>query len=227
MAKGILGKKIGMTQLYTEQGTLVPVTLLEAGPCTILQIKSLPKDKSGVIKLGFDDKKETRTNKADSGNFKKAKSKPKRYIKEVSVEPKEEYNVGQEIKVGIFEVGEFVDIIGTSKGKGFQGGMKRWNWTAGKSGHGSMHHRRPGSIGASSFPSRVFKGQHMPGHLGSERVTVQNLEILKVDNEQNILVVKGAIPGANNSYVTVRSAKKIPGTPKAKGEQDKAESKPR
>lgn len=223
--KGILGKKIGMTQLYTEQGELVPATLIEAGPCTVLQIKDTSKDKYRAIRLGFDDKKESRTNKADSGNFKKAKSKAKRYIKEIRIEPKEEHKVGEEIKVDIFKEGEFVDITGISKGKGFQGGMKRWNWTAGKGGHGSMHHRRPGSIGASSFPSRVFKGQHMPGHLGVEKVTVQNLKILRIDKGRNLLVIKGTVPCHNNSYLIVRLAKKKPPVPQSKGDENKKAEK--
>jgi len=206
--KGILGKKIGMTQLYTEKGALVVVTLIEAGPCTVLGVKELAKDNYTAIKLGFDNKKESRTIKPDLGNFKKADSKPKRFVKEIRLESTEGYKVGQEIKVDIFKEGEFVDITGISKGKGFQGGMKRWNWTAGASGHGSMHHRQVGSIGASSFPSRVFKGHHMPGHMGVEKTTVQNLRILRVDKDKNLLVVKGTVPGHNNSYLTVRSAKK-------------------
>lgn len=211
--KGILGKKIGMTQLYEENGTLVPVTVIEAGPCIVLQVKKPTKDSYTAIKLGFGDKKDSRTNKADLGNFKKAKSSPKRFIKELRLAPPEveKYKIGLEIKADVFQEGEFVDIVGISKGKGFQGGMKRWNWTAGKAGHGSMHHRRPGSIGASSFPSRVFKGKHMPGHLGAERVSVQNLKVLKVDTDKNLLVVKGAVPGHNNSYLTVKSAKKKTG----------------
>jgi large subunit ribosomal protein L3 len=206
--KGILGKKIGITQLYTEQGNLIPVTLIEAGPCTILQIKQISKDGYTALKLGFDDKKENRTNKPDLGNFKKTKSKPKRFIREIRVKSSNNYIAGQEIKIDIFKEGEFVDITGVSKGKGFQGGMKRWNWTAGKAGHGSMHHRRPGSIGASSFPSRVFKGHHMPGQLGAEKATIQNLKIIKVDKDNNLLVVKGTTPGCNNSYLIIRSAKK-------------------
>jgi len=206
--KGILGKKIGMTQLYTEKGALVVVTLIEAGPCAVLGVKELAKDNYTAIKLGFDNKKESRTIKPDLGNFKKADSKPKRFVKEIRLESTEGYKVGQEIKVDIFKEGEFVDITGISKGKGFQGGMKRWNWTGGDSGHGSMHHRQVGSIGASSFPSRVFKGHHMPGHMGVEKTTIQNLRILRVDKDKNLLVVKGTVPGHNNSYLTVRSAKK-------------------
>ena len=212
--KGILGKKIGMTQLYTSDGVLAPATLIEAGPCTILNVKENPKQKNAVIKLGFDDKKESRTNKPELGNFKKIKSTPKRFVKELPFESVEGHKAGHEIKVDIFQEGEIVDITGTSKGKGFQGGMKRWNWTGGKSGHGSMHHRRVGSIGASSFPSRVHKGKTMPGHLGCEKTTVQHLEILRVDKEHNLLVVRGTIPGHNNSYITVKLAKKKVGVVK-------------
>ena len=219
--KGILGKKIGMTQLYVEEGNLVPATLIEAGPCTILEVKGTAKDKLMAIKLGFGDKKESRTNKPDAGNFKKAKSSPKRFVKEVRLDAAEGLDRGQEIKADIFQAGEFVDITGVSKGKGFQGGMKRWNWTAGKAGHGSMHHRRVGSIGASSFPSRVHRGKTMPGHLGVETVTVQNLEILRVDKDHNLLVIKGTIPGHNNSYLTVHLSKKMPGKPKQEKEKAK------
>ncbi|MEA3305835.1 MAG: 50S ribosomal protein L3 [Candidatus Omnitrophota bacterium] len=209
MSKGILGKKIGMTQFYTEKGPLVPVTVIEAGPCTVIQVKRREKDKYTAIKLGFADRKKNRTNKPDLGNFKRANSAPKKFIREIRMDSPENYKESQEISVDIFNKGEFVDITAVSKGKGFQGGMKRWNWTAGKAGHGSMHHRQPGSIGASSFPSRVFKGQHLPGHMGHESVTVQNLQILKVDRDKNLLIVKGTIPGHNNSYLTVKSAKKI------------------
>lgn len=219
--KCMLGKKIGMTQLYTEEGLLVPATLIEAGPCTVLQIKELSKDKYSAVKLGFDDKKEQRTNKPDLGNFKKAHSTPKRHIKEIRLESTQDYKVGDALNVAIFEAGEFVDITGISKGKGFQGGMKRWNWTAGNEGHGSMHHRQPGSIGASSFPSRVVKGKHMPGHLGVEQITTQNLKILKVDKDKNILVIKGTVSGHNNSYLTIKSAKKKVGTAKEEGERPK------
>ena len=214
MAKGILGKKIGATQLYTEDGTLVPVTVIEAGPCTILQVKDLVKDKYAAIKLGFEDKSEKRTNKPDMGNFKKASTAPKKFVKEIRVDSPEGYKVGDAIKVDIFQKGRFVDITGTSKGKGFQGGMVRWNWTGSWRGHGSMHHRAPGSIGASSFPSRVVKGHHMPGHLGVEKITVQNLEVIDVDTDKNLLVVKGTVPGHNNSYLLIRQARKKTGLAK-------------
>ena len=223
--KGILGKKIAMTQLYTEQGVLVPATVIEAGPCTILQIKKPPSDKYSAIKLGFDDKTGKRCNKPDLGNFKKAHSAAKKFVKEIRLKSAEEYKVGEIVKADIFKEGEFVDITGVSKGKGFQGGMKRWNWTAGKQGHGSMHHRQPGSIGASSFPSRVLKGQHMPGHLGVEKLTTQNLKILKVDKDKNLLVIKGTVAGHKNSYLIIKSAKKKVYTPKSEEGQKEGQAK--
>ncbi len=211
MKKGILGKKIGITQCFTDKGVMIPVTIIEAGPCTVLSMKEGGKNGGGAsVRLGYDDKKETRTNKPDLGNFKKSKSSPKRYIKEVGVDSLQAYKVGQQVTVDIFRKGEYVDVTGTSKGKGFQGGIKRWNWTAGKSGHGSMHHRQPGSIGASSFPSRVFKGQHLAGHMGNKKVTVQNLRIVDIDKEHNLLAVEGTVPGHNNGYLTIRTAKKMP-----------------
>jgi len=223
--KGILGKKIGMTQLYNKQGALEPATIIEAGPCIVLQVSKSPQGRHFSVKLGFDDKKESRTRKSELGVFKKVKSKPKKYIKEIRTTPDREYKTGEEINVDLFKEGEFVDITGTSKGKGFQGGMKRWNWTAGKSGHGSMHHRRVGSIGASAFPSRVVRGHHMPGHLGTEKVTVQNLEVIRVDKDNNILVIKGTVPGHNSAYVTIRSSKKIPPAPEAQGASDEKAKK--
>jgi len=216
MAKGILGKKLGATQLYTEDGTLTPVTVIEAGPCAILQVKDPNKDKYMAIKLGFENKSEKRTNKPDLGNFKKANTAPKRFVKEIRVNSIEGYKVGDEIKVDIFQKGSFVDITGISKGKGFQGGMVRWNWTGSWRGHGSTHHRQIGSIGASSYPSRVVKGHHMAGHLGTDTVTVQNLEVIDVDTDKNLLVVKGTVPGHNNSFLTIKQARKKTGLAKPK-----------
>ena len=216
MAKGILGKKLGATQLYTEDGTLTPVTVIEAGPCAILQVKDPNKDKYMAIKLGFENKSEKRTNKPDLGNFKKANTAPKRFVKEIRVNSIEGYKVGDEIKVDIFQKGSFVDITGVSKGKGFQGGMVRWNWTGSWRGHGSTHHRQIGSIGASSYPSRVVKGHHMAGHLGTDTVTVQNLEVIDVDTDKNLLVVKGTVPGHNNSFLTIKQARKKTGLAKPK-----------
>ncbi len=225
MANGILGKKIGATQLYAEDGALVPVTVIEAGPCVILQVKETARDKYMAIKMGFENKSEKNTNKPDMGNFKKANSSPKRLVKEIRVASLGEHKVGDEIKVSIFQKGGFVDITGISKGKGFQGGMKRWNWHGSWGGHGSMHHRRIGSIGASSFPSRVVKGHHMPGHMGAETVTVQNLEIIEVDADKNLLVVKGTVPGHNNSFLTIRQSKKRTGIAKTKAPQAAVKAK--
>lgn len=202
MSKGILGKKVGITQVYTDKGVLVPATVIEAGPCSVLAVAD------EAVRMGFHDKKPSRCSRPEMGNFKKAGSTPKAFVKEVRFSALSELKAGAEVNVDIFQKGEYVDISGITKGKGFQGGMKRWNWTAGKAGHGSMHHRRVGSIGASSFPSRVHRGKTMPGHLGAEKTTVQNLEILHVDKEQNLLVVKGTVPGHNDSYLTVMSAKK-------------------
>ncbi len=207
MATGILGKKIGMTQIFRDNGNLIPVTLVEAGPCPVLQVKSKETDGYFSIQLGFEDKKESRTNKPDLGRFKTANSHPKRFVKELRPSTDEKWTKGDIIKID-FKQGEFVDVTGVSIGKGFQGGMKRWHWKGGPKTHGSTSHRRVGSIGASSDPSRVFKGHHLPGHMGNEKKTVQNLEVIRVDLENNLLLVKGAVPGPRNGYLIIRKAKK-------------------
>ncbi|MFA5156366.1 MAG: 50S ribosomal protein L3 [Candidatus Omnitrophota bacterium] len=199
---GILGKKIGMTQVYTGDGTLVDVTAIEAGPCPVLAIK----EKS--LQLGFDKANEKRLKKPISGYFKKLNVPAAKIIREVVKDPQAEYKVGQEIKVDLFKEGDFVDVTGTSIGKGFQGGMKRWHWHGGPQTHGSTSHRRVGSIGSTTTPGRVWKGHHLPGHMGNETVTVQNLKVVKVDIENNILLVEGAVPGNKNNYLIVRTAKK-------------------
>lgn len=200
--RGLLGKKIGMTQVYTEDGTLVDVTAIEAGPCPILAIK----EKS--VQLGFEKANEKRLKKPVSGYFKKLNLSPMKIIREVLKDAQGEYKVGQEIKVDLFKTGDFVDITGTSLGKGFQGGMKRWHWHGGPQTHGSMSHRRVGSIGSTTTPGRVWKGHHMPGHMGAETVTVQNLKVVKVDVDNNLLLVKGAVPGYKNNYLIIKKAKK-------------------
>jgi large subunit ribosomal protein L3 len=205
---GLLGKKIGMTQVFGEDGRVTPATAIQAGPCFVLQVKSAERDGYYAVKVGFDEQKESRVNKPLRGIFKKAGISAKKFIREFSIEPGQEYKVGEKIPLDIFSVGEFVDITGVSIGKGFQGGMKRWHWKGGGKTHGSMSHRRPGSIGASSDPSRVLKGKHLPGHMGNRRVTVQNLKVLKVDAENNLILVKGAVPGHRNSYLVIKSAKK-------------------
>ncbi len=196
----ILGKKIGMTRVFAEDGKVTAVTVLEAGPCTVM----CTNDKN--VKVCYEDVKENKKNKPQLVEFKKLNISPKRYIRELRVANKADYKVGDEIKVDIFKEGDFVDVSGLSIGKGFQGGMKRWHWMGTPMTHGSMSHRRVGSIGASSDPSRVFKGKTMAGHMGHNKVTVQNLKVLKVDLANNILVVKGAVPGHNKSLLEIRKS---------------------
>lgn len=205
---GILGKKIGMTQIFQEDGSVIPVTVIEAGPCSVLQVKTDDTDGYQAVQLGYGDKKEKRVNKPAMGRFKKAKVKPTAFVREIRTGSTEQYKVGQTLTVDMFDQGDFVDVTGVTIGKGFQGGVKRWGWAGGKASHGSMHHRAPGSVGASSFPSRVFKGHHMPGHMGSEKKTIQNIKIVKVDKENNLLAVKGCVPGHKNSYLVIREARK-------------------
>lgn len=206
MAIGILGKKVGMTALFAENGKPIPVTVIEAGPCPVLQVKTVEKDKYSAIQIGFDDKKERLVTKPLLTKFKKLNLSPKRFIKEIRIKPDEKYEVGQEVKVDIFNPGDFVDVTGTSIGKGFQGGVKRWHWRGGKGSHGSTQHRAVGSIGSSTTPGRVFRGHHMPGRMGNERVTVQNLEVINIDKENNLLIVKGAVPGHENRYLLIRKS---------------------
>lgn len=207
MTKGILGKKLGMTQVFGENGIVVPVTVIEAGPNVVLQKKDVETDGYEAVQLGFGDKKEHRANKPEAGHAKKANTAPKRYIKEIRNVDLSGFEVGQEVKADIFEAGEMVDVTGTSKGKGFQGVIKRHGQSRGPMSHGSRYHRRPGSMGPVD-PARVFKGKALPGRMGGEKVTIQGLEVIKVDTERNLLLVKGAIPGAKNSYVTVKSSVK-------------------
>lgn len=207
MSKGILGKKLGMTQVFTPEGLVIPVTVIEAGPCTVLQKKDLENDGYEAIQIGFADKKEKNANKPELGHAKKAGTTPKRYVKEIRNVQISEYEVGQVIKADLFAEGEFVDVTGTSKGKGFQGVIKRHNQSRGPMAHGSRYHRGPGSMG-SIQANRVPKGKKLPGHMGTETVTLQKLEVVKVDAERNVLLIKGSIPGPKNSYVTVKSSVK-------------------
>lgn len=205
MIRGLLGRKLGMTQIFDKDGNVVPVTLIEAGPCTILELMEAPTK----IKLGYGVAKSSRLKKPQEGYFKKVGVDVKKTIKEFPSTTNEEYKVGQEIKVDIFKLGDYVNVSGTSIGKGFQGGMKRWHWDGGPAGHGSMHHRRVGSIGASADPSRTFVGTHMPGQMGNKRVTVEGARVYGIDVEKNIIVLKGAVPGAKNGLVEInRSFKK-------------------
>ncbi len=202
MTTGIVGKKLGMTQVYTEDGSLVGVTVIEAGPCPVLRVN----EKS--IQVGFDPCNEKNVKKPIAGYFKKRNIAVCKVLKEVFKDPAKEYAVGDEVKVDVFKDGEFVDVTGTSLGKGFQGGMKRWHWNGGPKTHGSTSHRRVGSIGSSTTPGRVWRGHHMPGHMGNETVTVQNLKVIKVDLENNLLLVEGAVPGHKNAYLVIKKAKK-------------------
>jgi large subunit ribosomal protein L3 len=216
MSLGLLGKKIGMTQVFNEDKRIV-VTAIEAGPCYVLG----ENDKK--IQLGFEEIKESKLKKPQRDFFKKIKVKPLRFIREFLKDSGSEYKIGQELKADLFASGNFVDITGISIGKGFQGGFKRWHWSGGPKTHGSMSHRRPGAIGSSSDPSRVFKGHHLPGHMGAQRVTVQNLKVVKTDAENNTILVKGAVPGHRNSLLMINFAKK---KPKISGAEAKAETKP-
>ena len=199
---GILGKKLGMTQIFAEGGKIVPVTVIEAGPCCVVQVKTLEKDGYEAVKVGFNEiKKEKKVNKALSGAFKKAGVKPYRLLKEFAMG---DLKVGDFVTVEKFNKGDNVSVTGVSKGKGFQGVIKRHKFAGGPASHGSTFYRAPGSIGASSYPSRVWKNQKMPGHMGSERVTAKNLTVADVKPDQNILMIRGAVPGASGSYVMIR-----------------------
>lgn len=224
MIPGILGKKIGMTQVFEEDGGRVPVTVIEVGPCLVQAIKSPEKDGYNAVQLGYDDTKEKRVKKPQREYLKARNLKFKRFVREIRCDEAPEVKVGDEITNEIFQKGDFLDISGISKGKGFQGGVKRHGWAGGKATHGSMSHRAPGSIGASAYPSRVFKGHAMPGHMGSNRVTVQNVEVVDVDTEKNTVAVRGAIPGASGTYLIIRYAKKKPVAPRQKGDETDGEN---
>ncbi|AXY36382.1 50S ribosomal protein L3 [Bacillus velezensis] len=207
MTKGILGRKIGMTQVFAENGDLIPVTVIEAAPNVVLQKKTAENDGYEAIQLGFDDKREKLSNKPEKGHVAKAETAPKRFVKELRGVDMDAYEIGQEVKVGIFSAGEIVDVTGVSKGKGFQGAIKRHGQSRGPMSHGSRYHRRPGSMGPVD-PNRVFKGKLLPGRMGGDQITVQNLEIVKVDAERNLLLIKGNVPGARKTLITVKSAVK-------------------
>jgi len=195
---GLIGKKLGMTRIYDEQGKALPVTVVEVGPCVVLY----SNDKK--VQLGYEELLEKKTKKPQLGFYKKIKQTPKKYVKQLDfADLDQEFKIGDVLKADIFKEGDMVKVTGISKGKGFQGGVKRWNWKGGPKTHGSMSHRRPGSIGASATPSRVVKGHHMPGHMGNVKTTVKNIKVLKVDAEDGVLVLKGAVPGVKNSIVFV------------------------
>ena len=208
MKKAILATKVGMTQIFNEDGVLTPVTVLQAGPCVVTQIKTVENDGYSAVQVGFADKRENLVNKPMKGQFDKAGVSCKRFAREFKFENAEEYAVAQEIKADIFATGDKIDATAISKGKGFQGAIKRFGQHRGPMAHGSKFHRHQGSNGACSDPSKVFKGKGMPGHMGSKRVTIQNLEVVRVDAENNLILVKGAVPGPKKSLVTIKETVK-------------------
>ena len=212
MKKAILGTKVGMTQLFLEDGRVVPVTVVEAGPCTVVQKKTVERDGYSAIQVGFKTLPESRAkklkNKPEQGHFKKAGVAATRYLRELRLDDADTYEVGQNIEVGVFAKGDSVDVTGTSKGHGYSSPIIRWNQHTGPMAHGSKYHRGVGSMGANSTPSRVFKNKHMPGHYGVEKVTIQNLSVVRVDAERNLLLVRGAVPGPNGGYLVIRDSVK-------------------
>ncbi len=206
MQKAILAKKVGMTQHFTEDGVLLPVTVLEAGPCAVTQVKTEENDGYSAVQIGFVDGKEKHTNKPMQGHFNKAGVEFKRHLREFKLDGN--YEVGQEIKAYIFTAGDKIDVSGTSKGKGYQGAIKRHGQSRGPMAHGSKYHRAAGSMGAASYPAKVFKGKKLPGHMGSVNITIQNLEVVKIIPEKNLLLVKGSIPGPKKSIVEIKSSVK-------------------
>ncbi len=209
MNKAILGKKIGMTQIFNEEGLAIPVTVIEAGPCTVVQKKTIETDGYNAIKVGFEDVPERKLNKPERGLFAKINVPFKKYLREFKFEDIDKYEVGQEIKVSdMFAAGDLVDVSGISKGKGFQGAIKRHGFSIGRMSHGSKYHRRAGSMGSTSTPGRVFKGKKLPGHMGARKVTIQNLDVVRVDADRNLLLVKGSVPGPKGGLLIIKEAVK-------------------
>ncbi len=208
MKKAILTTKVGMTQIFNEDGVLTPVTVLQAGPCVVTQVKTVENDGYSAIQVGFGDIREKLVNKPKKGHFAKAGVSAKRFVKEFRLEDAESYTLGQEIKADIFAVGDKIDATAKSKGKGFQGAIKRHGQSRGPMAHGSKYHRHAGSNGSATTPGRVFKGKHMPGHMGAVKVTVQNLEVVRVDADQNLILVKGSVPGPKKSLVMLKESVK-------------------
>ena len=207
MSKGLLGKKLGMTGLFTAEGRYIPATVIEAGPCIVTQIKTRAKDGYDALQLGFDIKNSQRVNKPLKGHFKKSGDQCFRYLREFSVENPEEYNLGQELTVEMFKVGDRVDVVGTSKGRGFSGVIKRFGFHRGPMTHGSRNIRRPGSIGCSAWPSKVIRGKKMPGQYGNDRKTIRNLEVVDIRSSDNVILIRGAVPGAESGLVAVNKPK--------------------
>ena len=208
MKKALIGKKIGMTQIFDEKGKVIPVTAIEVGPCTVVQIKTVEQDGYQAVQLGFSDVKESKLNKPEIGHFTKVKLALKRYLREFRVDSVEGINVGDELKADVFAAGDRVDIQGTSKGKGFQGVIKRHGQSRGPMGHGSMYHIRPGSMGSTTTQGRVQKGKKLPGHMGVSTITIQNLEVVKIDLDKNVILVKGSVPGNNGAILKIRQSVK-------------------
>ena len=208
MKKALIGKKLGMTQIFDEQGKVIPVTVIEAGPCVVAQVKTVETDGYNAIQLGFGDVKESKINKPEKGHFAKSKLTPKKHLREFRLDSVENINVGDELKADTFTAGDQLDIQGTSKGKGFQGVIKRHGQSRGPMGHGSMYHRRPGSMGSTSTPGRVFKGKKLPGHMGRVTITIQNLDVVKVDSDKNVVLVKGSVPGPKGAILKLKTSVK-------------------
>ena len=208
MKKTIIGKKIGMTQIFDEEGKVIPVTVIEAGPCVVAQVKSVETDGYNAIQLGFGEVKESKVNRPEKGHFAKANIAAKKHLREFRVDEVENYKVGDEIKADTFEKGDKIDVQGTSKGKGFQGVIKRHGQSRGPMGHGSMYHRRPGSMGPTSTPGRVFKGKKLPGHMGVQTITIQNLDVVAVDMDKNVILVKGSVPGVKGAILKIKTSVK-------------------
>ena len=206
--KAIIGKKVGMTQIFDETGKVIPVTVIEAGPCVVAQVKSEETDGYNAIQLGFGDVKESKLNKPERGHFANAKIAPKKHLREFRVDSVEGVEVGTEVKADTFQAGDKIDVQGITKGKGFQGVIKRHGQSRGPMGHGSMYHRRPGSMGPTSTPGRVFKGKKLPGHMGRVTVTIQNLDVVKVDMDKNVILIKGSVPGAKGAILKLRKSVK-------------------
>ena len=208
MKKGIIGRKVVMTQIFDEKGNVIPVTVIEAGPCVVAQVKTVEKEGYNALQLGFGEVKTKHMNKPEMGHFAKSKIDNKKHLREFRLDSIEGVKVGDEIKADIFQEGERVDIQGISKGKGFQGVIKRHGQHRGPMGHGSMYHRRPGSMGATSTPGRVFKGKKLPGHMGRVTVTIQNLDVVKIDMDKNVILVKGSVPGCKGAILKIKSTVK-------------------
>jgi len=207
--EGILGRKLGMTQIFTDDGATVPVTVVEAGPCVVLALRTRERDGYEAVQLGLvESRPPRRVTQPQLGHFKKSGSSPVRKLAEFSADPGESWELGDQVKVGIFQEKDWVDVVGTSKGKGYQGVVKRHNFRGGRASHGSMFHRAPGSIGGSSNPSRVFPGMKSGGRLGGERITTKNLLVVKIDEEKNLIYLRGSVPGARNAYVALKRAKR-------------------